>query len=239
VPTVASQRKLKISDTARDVLVTGGTGYIGQQLVRALVERGHRVRVLARRESASRVPDGAQTVIGDALDPGSVKSALKFGDTVVHLVGTAHPGPGKDAEFEAVDLASVRSMVAAAKAVGVLHVVYVSVAQPAPVMKAYQAARAAGETAIAEAGLRATVLRPWYVLGPGHWWPLLLAPLYAIASLVPGLRSGARRAGLVTRAQMVRALVRAVEHPVPKGITLVDVPMIRQASLDTRAVAQR
>ena len=238
LPTVASQRKLKLTDTARDVLVTGGTGYIGQQLVPALIERGHRVRVLTRRESAARVPGGAEAVIGDALDASSVRNALKFGDTIVHLVGTPHPGPGKDAEFERIDLASVRAMVSAAKAVGILHLVYVSVAQPAPVMKTYQAARAAGERAIAEAGLRATVLRPWYVLGPGHWWPLLLAPLYAIASIIPGLRSGARRTGLVTRGQMVRALVRAVEHPVPRGITVVDVPMIRQANLNARVAAQ-
>lgn len=238
MPTVASQRKLKLTDTARDVLVTGGTGYIGQLLVPALLERGHRVRVLTRRESASRVPEGAEAVIGDALDVSSVRSALKFGDTVVHLVGTPHPGPGKVAEFQRVDLASIRTMVSAAKAVGVLHLVYVSVAQPAPVMQAYQAARAAGESAIAAAGLRATVVRPWYVLGPGHWWPLLLAPVYVIASIIPGLRSVARRTGLVTRAQMVRALVRAVEHPVPKGITVVDVPMIRQATLNSRVASQ-
>lgn len=239
LPTVASQRKLKLSDTARDVLVTGGTGYLGQLLVPALIERGHRVRVLARRASVSRVPEGAEAVVGDALDEALLKGALRFGDTVVHLVGIPHPGPGKEAEFERVDLASIRAMVSVAKSVGVLHLVYVSVAQPAPVMKAYQAARAAGEAVIAGAGLRATVLRPWYVLGPGHWWPILLLPLYAIASIIPGLRSSARRTGLVTRAQMVRALVRAVEHPVPKGITVVDVPMIRQATLDARVVTSR
>ena len=239
--TVASQRKLKLSDTARDVLVTGGTGYIGQALVPALVARGHRVRVLTRRASTTRVPlpEGAEAVIGDALDVASIKNALRFGDTVVHLVGTPHPGPGKEAEFERVDLASIRALVDAAKTVGVLHLVYVSVAQPAPVMKAYQATRAAGESLISNAGLRATVLRPWYVLGPGHWWPVLLLPFYVIASIIPGLRGGARRTGLVTRGQMVRALVRSVEHPVPKGITIVDVPMIRQAMLDTRTVAPK
>jgi uncharacterized protein YbjT (DUF2867 family) len=231
-PTAVAQPRLKVSDKTRDVLVTGGTGYIGQQLVPALLSRGHRVRVLTRLESAPLVPDGAERVIGDALDPASIKAALKVGDTIVHLVGTPHPGPGKEEEFQRVDLTSIRATVTAARGSGVLHLVYVSVAQPAPVMKAYIAARAAGEEAIASAGLRATVLRPWYVVGPGHRWPMLLWPLYALASVIPGLRAGARRTGLVTRAQMVRALVRAVEHPVPKGTTIVDVPMIRQASLD-------
>lgn len=237
-PTAVVQRRAVGDVVARDVLVTGGTGYIGQGLVPALIARGHRVRVLTRSESAHGVPSGAAVIVGDALDSTSVAAALRAGDTVIHLVGTRNPGPGKAAEFERVDLASIRATVAGGRAVGVSHLVYVSVAQPAPVMRAYIAARAAGEAAIAAAGLRSTVLRPWYVLGPGHRWPLLLAPLYALASLIPGLREGARRLGMVTHEQMVTALVRSVERPAPKGMTVLDVPMIRQATLEAKPVTR-
>ena len=228
-PTAVAQKRRKVSDTTRDVLVTGGTGYIGSALIPALVERGHRVRVLTRQGSAGRVPEGAEVVVGDPLSIESIKSALRFGDTVVHLVGTSELT--KEAELERVDLGSIKATVAAARGSGVLHLVYVSVAQPSPVMRAYVAARAAGERVIEDAGMRATVLRPFYVLGPGRRWPALLVPLYALAAVIPGLRQGARRAGLVTLQQMVKALVRAVEHPTPKGTTIVDVPMIKQAVL--------
>ena len=108
---------------------------------------------------------------------------------------------------------------------------FVSVAQPAPVMRAYLAVRAEGEAALAASGLTATVLRPGYVLGPGHWWPLVLVPLYAIARLIPVTRSGAERLGLVRLDQMVGALVRAVERPpAPGTLALVDVPGIRAAA---------
>ena len=214
----------------RDVLVTGGTGYIGRALVPQLTARGHRVRVLARASSAGRVPTCSECVIGDALDAASVASAIRPGDTVVHLVGTPHPNPRKAAEFERVDLASIRATTAAARRGRAAHLVYVSVAQPAPVMHAYVAARAAGEAEIAAAGLRATVLRPWYVLGPGHWWPVMLLPLYGVATLLPKWRDGTRRLGLVTRGQMVRALVAAVERPPARGIRVVDVPVIRRAN---------
>jgi nucleoside-diphosphate-sugar epimerase len=80
--------------------------------------------------------------------------------------------------------------------------------------------------AIAPGGLPATVLRPWYVVGPGHWWPVVLYPLYAVGEWLPATRAGARRLGLVTLAQLVAALVHAVEHP-PGGVRLVDVPAIR------------
>jgi hypothetical protein len=76
-------------------------------------------------------------------------------------------------------------------------------------------------------GLNATILRPWYVLGPGHYWPYLLKPLYFLAGQIPGLREGALRLGLVTQAQMLAALVRAVETP-QSGIRFVGVPEIRR-----------
>ena len=103
---------------------------------------------------------------------------------------------------------------------------YVSVAHPAPVMKAYWRARQESEKLIAQSGLHATVLRPWYVLGPGHRWPVVLLPLYWAASLIPLTRDGARRLGLVTLRQMVTALTYAVEHPI-EGMRTVSVRRIR------------
>ncbi|MET0346609.1 MAG: hypothetical protein ABW218_10110 [Casimicrobiaceae bacterium] len=100
-------------------------------------------------------------------------------------------------------------------------------------MRAYVAARAAGETAIRAAGLPATFVRPWYVVGPGHWWPLALVPFYQVAEWIPGTRATARRLGLVTLAQIVRALAEAVEHPPQMGgVRIVDVPAIRAAAAD-------
>ena len=122
------------------------------------------------------------------------------------------------------------SLVQPSRSRGALQLVYVSVAHPAPLMRAYVEVRSAGEAAIRSAGLTATILRPWYVLGPGHRWPIALVPIYAAARLVPSLRAGAERLGLVTLAQMVAALVAAVEHPpAPGAIRIVEVPEIRRA----------
>lgn len=215
--------------SAHDVFLTGGTGYMGARLGAQLASRDHRVRALTRAASTGRLPAGVDPVIGDALEGTSYAAAVAPADTFVHLVGTPHPNPSKAAEFERVDLASARVAVDVAQAAGVRHFVYVSVAQPAPVMRAYVAARAAAEAHLRASGLNATVLRPWYVLGPGHRWPCALAPLYWLAERLPGTRADARQLGLVTIDQMVGALVHAVEHPA-EGIAVVAVPEIRQRS---------
>src|SRR5262249_44729577 len=128
--------------------------------------------------------------------------------------------------FREVDLVSVRESVVAATASSIRHFIYVSVAQPAPMMKEYQAVRAEGETLIRASGLNATILRPWYILGPGHRWPYLLLPFYWLFERVPATRASSQRLGLVRLRQMIRALVRAVENPV-SGIRIVEVPEIR------------
>jgi len=198
-----------------------------------LIERGHNVRALVRRGSELKLPAGCQAVIGNALDASTFADQILPSDTFVQLVGVPHPSPAKAAEFQSIDLASVRASVSAAAGAGVKHFVYVSVAQPSPVMKAYQAVRALGEQMIRDSGLDATILRPWYVLGPGHRWPYALVPMYWLFERIPSTRDTARRLGLVTLNQMVNALVASVEGTAD-GIRMLEVPSIRNAASASR-----
>ena len=214
----------------RHVFVTGATGYLGSRLVGRLASRGHRVRALVRSGSESRLPAGVEPVVGNALEKDSFAGAVAPADTFVQLVGVPHPSPAKAAQFRSIDLASALASIAAAGDAGVAHFVYVSVAHPAPAMKAYWQARAEAEAALAESGMNATVLRPWYVLGPGHRWASALVPFYWIAERIPATREGARRLGLVTLPQMLGSLVSAVENPAI-GTRIVEVPEIRRGQV--------
>jgi hypothetical protein len=113
---------------------------------------------------------------------------------------------------------------------GIRRYVYMSVAQPAPIMRAYVKVRQEAETLLRQSDAAVSFLRPWYVLGPGHRWPALLLPIYAALERVPATREGALRFGLVTVGQMLAALVQAVEKS-PAMVQILDVPAIRQARL--------
>ena len=212
----------------RSVFVTGGTGYLGRALIPRLVQRGHIVRALVRRGSEPKLPAQSEPIPGDALQRESFAEKVAPSDTFVQLVGVPHPSPAKAKLFREIDLVAALAGIAAARNAGVRHFIYVSVAQPAPMMKEYQRVRAEAEAALRATTMNATILRPWYILGPGHRWPYALIPFYWLCEHLPATREGAKRLGLVTLRQMIAALVNAVETPA-HGIEIMDVLKIRSA----------
>jgi len=215
------------------VFITGSTGYLGTPLIRALVDRGHSVRALVRPGSEKKLPAGVTAVSGNPQDASSYAARIAPSDTFVQLVGVSHPSPSKAAEFQAIDRASALGAIAAARQAGVRHFIYLSVAQPSPIMKSYQSVRAECEAALLESGggrMNVTIVRPWYVLGRGHRWPYVLLPMYWLCERIPSTREGARRLGLVTLGQMTQTLVSAVEEP-SIGARFVEVPQIRRGTV--------
>jgi len=133
------------------ILVTGGTGKVGTEVVQALLRRGESVRVLTRNKEA-KLPDGPEVAIGDLLDPDSVRSALNGVDKLFLLVGNV-----------ADELTQALLTVAVARQAKVKHITYLSV---------YQAERFpdvphfigkyAVETSLKAFDTPFTVLRPGY-----------------------------------------------------------------------------
>lgn len=210
-----------------NIFIAGGTGYIGVRLIAELLQCGHSVQALARKGAEQKLPPGCTPIIGNALNKNSYMNQILPADTFVHLVGVSHPNPSKAEQFRSIDLVSVQNAVPAAVTMGIKHFVYVSVAHPAPVMKAYWQTRVECEAIVRASGLNATILRPWYVLGPGHWWPYMLMPIYWFFERLPATREMAQRLGLVTRQQMLAALVRAIENPA-HGIRIWTAMQIRE-----------
>jgi len=211
------------------IFITGGTGYIGSRLIKALLKTGeYRIKALVRKGSEHKLPTGCEVIIGNALDATSYIAAAASAEAFIHLVGVPHPSPAKKAAFDAIDLVSVEQAAAVIIGNKLPHVIYLSVSQyPGRIMKEYRQVRATGETLLKATGAQCSFIRPWYVLGPGHWWPVLLTPLYALAGFIPAIREQSRQQGLVTINQMIRMLHFAINHPPENGVSIYNVPEIK------------
>ena len=212
------------------VFISGATGYLGRPLTQALVTAGFDVHALTRPQSIRKLPLGCRPIPGNALDPATFQHAVPPQTTYIHLTGVAHPSPAKAKEFRTIDQASFEASLQAARANRAKHFIYVSVAHPAPVMRDYIAVRRHCESRLIQSQIPATILRPWYILGEGHRWPLILIPFYKLAEAIPSTRTTAQRLGLVTRDQMLAALKSAATNPAPSTAQILDVSAIRAAT---------
>ena len=175
------------------VLISGGTGYM-DTAGPALLAREHEVRVLARAGIDTAVPAGAAAIIGDAFNSDAVIRALPSDGTLVHLVGTPHPSPSKAAEFQRVDLPAALASWPPRRQGRSPQLVYCQRrASGARHGGVHRVARGRGK-GHCRAGLTATVLRPWYVLGPASLADRAM-PMYGLLGLFPATRASAQRSG--------------------------------------------
>lgn len=166
------------------ILVTGGSGFIGQALIRRLVSQGRPVRALIRPSTRSPgLPKGipVQAAISSITDSRNVRAALVDVDTVYHLVGAEWLGV--HADFHTVEIEGVRNLIDMAKDSGVRRIFYLSHlgaerASAYPVLKA----KGIAERFIQSSGLDYTIIRTGLVYGPGDNFTLQLR---RIARFIP------------------------------------------------------
>jgi uncharacterized protein YbjT (DUF2867 family) len=146
------------------VLVTGGTGALGRELVPRLVAAGHDVSVLSRHGNPS-VPSGVTAVRGNLVDGSGLAEATSGVDVIAHLAsGTGGVPSYKKAKRTDVD--GTARLVDAAKENGVKHVVYISIVGIDKIPLGYYRGKLEAERVIEQSGVDYTILRTtqWHTL---------------------------------------------------------------------------
>ena len=165
------------------ILVTGGTGFIGQMVVRQLKLADQVVRLLLRPSKKSpNIPAGlaVEVAISSLADERSLRAALKGVDTVIHLAGSERLS--SKADLSNVDVLGTQTLVKAATDSGIRRLIFLS-HLGADQASAYPVLRAKGlaEVAINRSPLNFTILRSAAAFGPGDQFSSSLARLLKLA----------------------------------------------------------
>lgn len=149
---------------AQVIAVTGGTGFVGQRLLRRAVEQGHVVRALTRRPRPEH--PCISWIEGDLHDADRLAKLCEGADAVIHIAGVINARTRDD--FFRGNVEGTQTMIEAAKAADARRFVHVSsLAAREPDLSVYGASKAAAEEVVRRSDLDWTIVRPPAVYGPG------------------------------------------------------------------------
>jgi len=205
------------------VLVTGGSGVVGEAAVRALLAHGHAVRLLARHaeDDARAWPadagGGVEPFVGDVTDAASIRGAADGCAVVLHLVGSVE---GTEEQLERLNVAGTRHVVDEAARAGVPHLVYVSSLGAERGASPYHKTKFAGEREAQRFPGRWVIVRPGNVYGPGDQQISLLLKMVRALPAIPLIAGGTTEFQPVWTDDLGEALARACERDDLAGRTL-------------------
>jgi len=203
------------------VTVFGGSGFLGRHVVRALANRGYRIRVAVRRPDLSGYlrPMGrvgqVHAVQANLRYPDSIAAAARDADIVVNLVGILFER-GRQ-RFDAVQTAGAEAVARAAGAIGAPLVHVSAIGADAASLSRYAQSKAAGEERVLAAQSTATIMRPSIVFGPEDDFFNRFAALAPIAPALPLVGGGHTRMQPVFVGDVAEAIAKAVDGDTKPG----------------------
>lgn len=202
------------------VLVTGGTGFVGRQVVAELLQRGHEVRCLLRPGSEKKLPHsgGIQVFYGDVTQPNTLPPAMQSQDAVIHLVGIIREFPARGITFQKLHLEATANMVAAARQAGICRYIHMSAleAKTAPVAN-YHKTKQQAEEVLITSGLTYTIFRPSIIYGPRDAFINLFKRQIETLRLVPIIGHGRYLLQPVPVWQVAKGFALALETPITEN----------------------
>lgn len=219
-----------------EVLVTGGTGFLGPFVVRALIARGFLPRLLVRPGAEERIPaeirSACRVTPGDVTDPDAVENAVQGTSAVVNLAGIVREQPQRGITFDRIHVKGTRNAVRAARRWQVERFIHVSaLGARAGEPGVFFDSKGRGEEVVRNSELRWTVFRPSAVFGPGDRFTDTLIAVLRRSRVVPVPGDGHVRFRPVFAGDVAHAIADALSRPQTEGRS-IDVGGPATLSLD-------
>jgi NADH dehydrogenase len=199
------------------VFLTGATGFVGNQILRDLIEAEHTVKALVREGSESKLPvnpEQLEIVQGDALDKSSYHGSLSDCDAVINLIGIIREFPKQGINFERMHVRTTQFLVETALAEGVDRYVQMSALGVSHDSDSkYFTTKARAEDMIRASGLKHTIIRPSLIFGPGDEFINYFADIIRKFHTIPVIGHGKYRMEPVYIKDVSKAFVQSLDKP--------------------------
>lgn len=201
------------------VLVTGGSGVIGEGLLPPLLAAGHRVRLLARgADAAAREwPDGVEPFAADVTRPDQLAGAVDGCDAVVHITGIVVEEP-PEVTYERVNVDGTRHLLAECARSGCPRFVFISSLAAERGTSPYHASKRASEALVRDYAGHWIIVRPGNVYGPGDEVIAKVLSMFRALPAIPVVGAGDQRFQPIWYRDLGNAIARAVERDVASGV---------------------
>lgn len=210
------------SPVAQRVFVTGGTGFVGKAVVRALLAHGFLVRCLVRPGSESDLKgfESIDRVPGDVMNAEGLAPSMEGCSAVVHLVGIIRERRARGVTFERLHSEATQNMLAVARAAGIKRYAQMSALGTRPDARArYHRTKWEAEEAVRASRLDWTIFRPSIIFGRGDAFVSALARAVQRLPVMPVLGDGRYRLQPVPVEQVAEGFARALRAPRSVGQT--------------------
>jgi NADH dehydrogenase len=200
------------------ILVTGGTGFVGPHVVRALAAAGHELRLLVRDSSRSRELPG-RPVVGEMTNSVSLRTAVTDTDAVVHLVAIRQ---GREEQFKRIMEQGTRDLVAAAREAGVKRFVLMSALgtdESTKDLVPYYHAKWEQERTVKGAGIDHVIFRPSFVFARDGGILPTFRRLARLTPVTPIIGSGEQRLQPIWIDDVAAYFAAAIDKPEATGRT--------------------
>jgi uncharacterized protein YbjT (DUF2867 family) len=202
------------------ILVTGGSGVIGNAVIQELLRREQQVRLLSRHaERDAKRWRGVEPFEGDVSNRESLRGACDGVDAVLHVAGIANEEP-PEKTFEAVNVRGTRNVIEEAEAAGVKRFVYVSSLGADKGESEYHQSKRDAEGIVQQSKLPWTIVRPGNVYGPGDEVVSLILRMMRALPVMPVIDGGDQPFQPVWHEDLAAALATVIEDDQLNGKTL-------------------